>query len=376
MQKKLRFLFFLVHPAKFHFHKAQINELKKRGHRVDIIITKKDILEELVKGEGWEYTNIFPEGRKIKGIHVYLAAFISLIKTISRLLSYTKGKKYDLFIGDLLTWIGLIKRVKTLYPTDDVLNQVPEQVIFLLPSTHPIAPRITDLKFFNKKTIKYNGYKALAHLHPNQFKPDKNILYQNIQNTEYYLIRCTGFFATHDIGRSGISNELLCKLVEILKEHGKILITSERELPSELERYNLNIKKNDIAHYIYYAQLFISDSTTMSTEAAVLGTPSVEFDDYFHEIEQMIELQNKYKLIHCFRTSQENEFLKKVMDLVDTENLKQIYIERKKKLLEDCIDLSPFLVWFYENYPMSKKEYFRNPSIQNNRTYEKERKRV
>ena len=64
--KRKRFLFFLVHPAKFHFHKVQINELNKRGHKVDVVIIKKDILEELVKSEGWNYKNIYPEGRKIK----------------------------------------------------------------------------------------------------------------------------------------------------------------------------------------------------------------------------------------------------------------------------------------------------------------------
>ena len=75
----MNILFFLVHPAKFHFHRVQVNELISRGHNVDILITNKDILEELVKEEGWEYTNIFPEGRKIPGLHVYLGALLSLL---------------------------------------------------------------------------------------------------------------------------------------------------------------------------------------------------------------------------------------------------------------------------------------------------------
>ena len=41
-------LFFLVHPAKFHFHKVQINKLIVNGNKVDILITTKDVLEELV----------------------------------------------------------------------------------------------------------------------------------------------------------------------------------------------------------------------------------------------------------------------------------------------------------------------------------------
>ena len=172
----MRFLFFLVHPAKFHFHKVQINELKKKGHHVDILITKKDILEDLVKSEGWKYTNIYPEGRKIKNLHVYLAAIISIFKTIFRLMKFTYGKKYDLFVGDLTSILGRIKGTPSLYPTDDVLSAVPEQAIFFQTTNYIIAPVITDLGRYKSKKISYDGYKALAHLHPNHFIP--NAIYQ------------------------------------------------------------------------------------------------------------------------------------------------------------------------------------------------------
>ena len=97
MTTNTKFLFYLVHPAKFHFHKVQINELKTRGYTVDIVINTKDILEELVKEEGWQYTNLFPNTRKIKGVHVYISAFISLSLSIYRLWKYTRKKKYDIF---------------------------------------------------------------------------------------------------------------------------------------------------------------------------------------------------------------------------------------------------------------------------------------
>ncbi len=115
------------------------------------------------------------------------------------------------------------------------------------------------------------------------------------------------------------------KLIEILRSHGDIIITSERTLPFDLKKYQINIKKTDINHFMYYAKLFISDSTTMTSEAAYLGTPSVEFDDYFHEIDQMLELQNKYGLIHCFRTYQVEEFIHKVQELSSIQNLKELH---------------------------------------------------
>lgn len=361
--KKKRFLFYLVHPAKFHFHRVQINELIARGHQVDIVINTKDILEDLVLEEGWDYKNIFPKSRKIKGVHVYVAAVVSIYKTVYRLWKYTKGKKYDLFIGDLTTMLGRIKGVPSLYPTDDVLAAVPEQVIFFKTTTQIIAPVITDVGSYERKKIGYLGYKALAHLHPNHFTPDITKLSPELRGDEpFFLIRCTGFGATHDLNKSGISDGTLFKLVDVLKAHGKILITSERQLPEELKEYQLEIRKNDISHYLYHAKIFIGDSTTMCTEAVVLGTPAVEFDEYFFEIEQMLEIERKYGLLHCFRTNQEGEFIDCVEGLVNEVNLEQSSMMKREVLLNENIDVSTFLIWLFEDYATSVNEYFKNPS--------------
>ena len=110
----MRILFFIVHPSKFHLFKHTINTLKKEGHTVDLVIITKDVLENLVISEGWEYTNLFPEGRRSKGsgaISIYYATFINFIKTLIRLWKYTKGKEYNLFVtDDLLTIIGRLKK--------------------------------------------------------------------------------------------------------------------------------------------------------------------------------------------------------------------------------------------------------------------------
>ena len=45
----MNYLFFFVHPSKFHVFKKTINHLKNNGHNVEILITSKDVLEELVK---------------------------------------------------------------------------------------------------------------------------------------------------------------------------------------------------------------------------------------------------------------------------------------------------------------------------------------
>ena len=71
----------------------------------------------------------------------------------------------------------------------------------------------------------------------------------------------------------------------------------------------------------------------MTSEAAYLGTPSIEYDDYFHEIEQMIELKEKYKLIHCFRTNDDVRFLNKINKLLADKDLKKKYKKKATKVI-------------------------------------------
>tara|TARA_B100001250_G_C19794058_1_gene787940 strand:+ start:1074 stop:2180 length:1107 start_codon:yes stop_codon:yes gene_type:complete len=353
----MKFLFFLVHPAKFHFHKNQINTLKKKGHLVDIIIIKKDMLEDLVIEEGWNYKNIFPEGRKINGLHTLISALISMVRTIYRLWAFTSKKDYDIYVGDLLTVIGRVRGIPSFYPTDDVFADIYlTDQIFYIPTDFIFAPKITDMGPYDYKTIRYDGYKALAHLHPNCFSPDSSKLPSNLKgNSKYFIIRCTGFEATHDLNKHGITDKMLKEIVNILSTKGDVFISTERKLPESLKKYQLQIPKRDISHYMFFADLFISDSTTMTTEAAVLGTPSIEYDDYFEGIEQMLEIANKYNLTEGFAPGCKLEEFYSRIDTLSSMSRNKIeeFRERRTKLLDEKIDVSAFFTWLIENYPES-----------------------
>jgi hypothetical protein len=364
LKKKL--LFFLDHPAKFNLFRGQINELRTRGHQVEVVIITKDSLEDLVREEGWTYTNIYPEGRKIPCLHVLLAAPISLTKTIYRLLKYVGSRKYDLFIGDALVHVGRLKGVPSFYPTDDVIRQVPEQSVYLAFCNHILAPKITELGPFNGKVIRYDGYKAMAHLHPNRFKPDITRLDESLRHgAPYFLIRCVKYNATHDLNHTGMNNEILRRLLRLLEPKGRVFISSERDLPPDLDPYRLKIEKRNIAHYLYYARLFIGDGRSMCSEAAVLGTPSIEFDDFFEKIEQMVELEEKYGLNFGIKPTEPEALFEKVDELLSLgEGSKEIFRKRRDKLLSEKIDVSAFLIWLFENYPESISILKKDPAFQ------------
>ncbi|MCD4704927.1 hypothetical protein K8R66_02520 [bacterium] len=364
--RKKKFLFFFVHPAKFHLSRITINALKEKGHQVDIIITGRDILEELIINEGWDYTKIFPKGRKLKGMHVWLSAAIFSILTIVKLFKLTWGKKYDFFISDdFLSFIGRINGTKSIFVTDDDLRAVPESVILMIFAHYILAPDICDLGRYNQKKLGYYGYKSLFHLHPNHFKADISKINSELREKPYFFIRTVSATSTHDVGKRGIDDNALRKIIKTLEPHGRVVLNSERKLPPDLDEHVISFRKNDISHFIFYATLFISDSTTMCAEAAVLGIPAIEFDDWFADFKQYQELNQKYQLLYGFGIDEEVEMLEKINDLLKTKNLKETFQERRRNMLKEKIDASTFLIWILTGYPNSITDFFKHHSIQN-----------
>lgn len=362
----MKYLFYFVHPSKYFVFRKTINHLKANGNQVDIYITKKDVLEDLVKNEGWDYINIFPEGRKIKGLSPIISSTINLVRTIFRLYNYTKNKKYDLFItDDLLVFLSKWMKVPSIAFTDDDLAITKQFSIILSRATYVLAPIITDLGEYNSKKIGFDGYKELAYLHPNNFTPDEEVVKEfNPDFKKYFLIRLVSLRAYHDVGMKGLTNNQVEQIIRLLEYKGKVFISAERELPEQMEKYRLKIEPHKIAHAIYYAELFIGDSQTMTSEAAVLGTPAFRCNDFNGKISVMNEKEEKYGLSFNYSPKDFERMFAKLEDVISIDDLKQVFLQRKQKMLSEKIDLSKFMIWLFENYPNSVKDYRKSPQIQ------------
>ena len=363
---KKRILFFIVHPSKYYVFRNTINILKSRGHNVEILITTKDVLEDLIKCENWDYFNIFPEGRKIKGLPSLISSGINFFRTIHRLYKYIKNKKYDLFItDDLLVFFTKPMKVPSFAFTDDDISVTRQFSIILSRATHILAPKITDLEKYNNKKISFHSYKELAYLHPNNFTPNESVIRKiNPTMERYFLFRLVSLDAYHDVGMKGLSNDQVEKTIKLLESVGRVFISAERELPEKFEKYRLKIKPENIAHVLYYADLFIGDSQTMTSEAAVLGTPAFRCNDFEGKINVMNEKEEKYGLSYNFSPKDFNKMYSKLEEVILRKNIKKEFQQKREDMLSDKIDLSKFMVWLFENYPNSISEYQSNPVIQ------------
>ena len=93
-----RYLFYFVHPSKYYLFRNSINKLKESGCQVDIAIISKDVLEDLIIKEGWEYFNLFPEGRRSNSSGRLSILFSSAFWSLRNLMLATSAMTMPIFL--------------------------------------------------------------------------------------------------------------------------------------------------------------------------------------------------------------------------------------------------------------------------------------
>jgi predicted glycosyltransferase len=187
-----------------------------------------------------------------------------------------------------------------------------EQVKLYLPFTKTVLTSNSFHLNYGAKQIKYNGFHELAYLHPNYFKQNPDILYElGIGKDEvFFFVRFISWDASHDKGQNGLKWEEKLDIINFLNSKGKVIISSEKELPNELKKFSYKLHPSKAHDVMSYATLFIGEGATMASESAILGTPAI----YINSMEAgTINEQEKYGLVNHFRNG--DGVLEKVKEL-------------------------------------------------------------
>ena len=357
----------LSHPAHFHLYKNVAQNFMRDGHKVFILIKTKDILEDLLKQSGLPYYNILKEAhRKSK-----FGMLWDMLVRDWRILRFVKKHKIDLLTGSTVevAQVGWLTRKYRVNTGEDDMNVVPLFPKMAGPFMGTIlSPRVCNNYSLEPYSVKYESYHELAYLHPNHFQADKNVVEKYFSaDTPFFILRFSSLNAYHDAGIQGINTEIAQHLIDILKPHGRIYITSERELEPQFEPYRIKINTLDMHHVMAFSTLYIGDSQTMAAEAAVLGVPFVRFNDFVGRIGYLNELEDVYQLglgIKASEVGAADKMYKVVESVLATPNLKEEWQVRRQKMLSEKIDYAQFLTWFIEKYPESQKIMKENPDYQ------------
>ena len=344
----------LSHPAHFHLYKNVIKNLQADNHKVFIVIKTKDILEDLLKEANLPYYNILPVEKRRNNFDV----FWSMLVKDFRILRFCIKHKIDFLTGSTpeVAHVSWLLRRSSANTGEDDMAVVPAWAKIAGPFVQTLlSPEVCDNGKLNAKSVKYNSYHELAYLHPNHFTPDKSVVEKYFSAEKpYFIIRFAKLNAHHDTGIQGINVEIAQKLIDMLKPHGEVYITSERTLEPQFEQYRIKINPLDMHHVMAFAELYIGDSQTMAAEAGVLGVPFVRFNDFVGKIGYLRELEDFYNLGFGIKTNEVERLYSTVSELVTMPDRKEIFEKRRQKMLSQKIDYAKFLTWFIENYPQSK----------------------
>lgn len=341
------------HPAHVHLFRNFYFLMKEKNHR--LVVTIKDNLDAAKKLLDLYEIPYIAIGNKSDNLFYKALRQISYDIKIARIVNQYK---IDIGIGTSvnLAHASRISKMKSIVLDDDDDEVEPLFTRFGHPFCDELlSPESLAGKRKRKNTIYYAGFHELAYLHPNRFKPDKEILKvaDLTEDDIYFVLRFNAFKAHHDLGVEGISLQNKRKLISLLERYGRVFITSEAALEPEFEKYRIKIPPHHIHSFIYFAHMLIGDSQTMTSEAAVMGVPSIRSNSFAGRISYLEEEEHKYGLTFAFKPSAFGRALKKAQELLEDDDLKGKWKKKQQQLLNEKIDVTAYLIWFVENYPES-----------------------
>ena len=357
-------LIYLGHPAQYHFVKNTVHNLLADGHHVKVLIKTKDILEDLLKEDGWDYENIQSTYRKSSKISILLAS----VSRTWQVLKIAKRFKADLLVGtdSSIAQAGWLLHKPAITILEDDYQVIKNLAKLTYPFTDSIlVPDCCSVGKWDSKKVPYYGYMKLAYLHPSRFTPSETIVRNYGIDSPYVLFRLSRLSAHHDVGIGGLDKAIVLSAIEKCKHFGyKVYISSEGDMPGKLVDYRLKIKHTDMHHILAHASILVSDSQSMSVEAAMLGVPSIRFSDFSGRISVLEELESKYGLTVGVKTNNPERLISVLTEWLALPTMKESFTQKRQKMLDEKIDVTAFFTWFLENYPESRQIMKDNPDYQ------------
>ena len=269
----MRILFDIVHPAHALFFRRPIERLRARGDELLILSRHKDITCQVLDDMGLAHKPVSRAGKGAVGLAK------ELLTRDWAVLREARRFRPDVMIGFgglAISHVGRLLGLPSVsfYDTEEATLQNRLTWPFI---GHLYVPQCYDGPVPEARTTRLAGVKPLSHLHPDHFTPDREIAIASGLDParDNFLLRVVSWEANHDFGLTGWSERYLRALKDFLSARGKLHISSEAPLPADLAPLSYGGKPTDILHLMGHCRLYLGESATMSTEAAILGVPNI-----------------------------------------------------------------------------------------------------
>ena len=362
----MKVLFIVYHPVDPYIAFETAKKIEEDGgESFFIIVEKEGIIQKIIDANGFK-NKVISSSKKS-----FIGKVLNTLIIVYRIIKITKKFKPDIVFSPAGPYTSVAFKWNKL-PL--ICWEDTETATFNFKYSHKRIDSLLLTDSFYKElpydnVIKFKGYKELAYLHPNTFRPDKNVLGKlNLKiSDKIVLMRFSALNAMHDIGlkSEALTNDdkLLNFIEKITKKYkAKIFISvTERDLDNRFDAYKLQIEPSKYVHLLAHCSLYIGEGTTTASEAGVLGVPWINIQRT--ERGYLIDQEKNYNL--GFRTDDMDLAFQKAEEFLNNDSIREEWKLKKEKLLSDKIDVSAFITWFIKNYPDSHKIMKDNPAYQN-----------
>jgi predicted glycosyltransferase len=114
----------------------------------------------------------------------------------------------------------------------------------------------------------------------------------------------------------------------------------------EFEPYRLPVPPEEIHSLMAYSSMFVGDSQTMTSEAAILGVPALKCNTFAGRLSVPNMLENKYSLCYAYLPERFEDMLAKIRSLLDmpSESLRAEWQAKRQQMLHEMIDPTEFFI--------------------------------
>lgn len=354
----MKILIDIGHPAHVHFFKGTIRDLQHQGHSILAVTRNKEMTIDLLEKSGFDYISIGEHKTGMAG-----KAF-GLLQFDYRILRIAQKFRPDLLVALGSPYLAHVSKIIrkpyiSFWDTEDA-NLI---IRLTSPFTDTICTPSCFLRDFGRRQVRFDGYKELAYLHPDIFSPDPSVLDELdlSEGDPFIIVRFISWAASHDVGLKGMRNP--AKVITTLEKYGRVFISSERPPEPEFEKYILHIPPEKFHSLLAYASLYIGEGGTITTEAAILGTPAIHIEANAEgeatgtTSGNFLEIRDKYELMYFF--PEQDVALEKAVEILEDPHSKEDWQEKRDRLLADKINVSDWMTDFIGRYPESYQEYLK-----------------
>ena len=325
------------HPAHVHLFKNLIAHFKSIGHFVYVTAREKDSVVDLLKHYDIPHEVLSVSTKNPIGM------FFELLVRDLKIIRLNRKYKFDMALGTSVSIAHLTMAcgVPSYNFNEDDDDYLPLYTYITYPFTSKIInPSVLNFDRWVSKRVLYPSLHELAYLHPNNFKAKEEVVKRyNLTPQQYVIVRLSALTAHHDLNAAGISVNMQQQIEKITSNY-KVIYSRE------VSKTN-NINPWDMHDILAHAKMLISDSQTMTIEAAVLGVPSIRYSSFVGRSSVIEDLENKYELTFGFSPGNEDGFLAKIEELLANKGLSTEWEMKRERLLSDMVDFNEWMIDYF-----------------------------